>query len=97
MTLVGAALSEHPLATHAVGETVGRLLELGGPRPDVVTLFATEPHLGSLDDVVGAVRHLLEPRALVGASMQSVLAGSREVMDHAAVSLMAIWFGGTRV
>jgi len=97
MTLVGAALSEHPLATHAVGETVGRLLELGGPRPDVVTLFATEPHLGSLDDVVGAVRHLLEPRALVGASMQSVLAGSREVMDHAAVSLMAIWFGGSRV
>jgi small ligand-binding sensory domain FIST len=97
VTLVGAALSEHPLATHAVGETVGQLLEVGGPRPDLVTLFATEPHVGALEDVVRAVRHLLEPRVLVGATAQSVLGGAREVEDHAALVLAAMWFGGARV
>ncbi|UDY36412.1 FIST signal transduction protein [Dermatobacter hominis] len=97
MTVVGAALSEHPLATHAVGETVGHLLEVGGPRPDLVTLFATEPHLGALEDIVRAVRHLLEPRVLVGAASQSVLGGAREVEDHAALVVQAMWFGGARI
>ncbi len=97
MTVVGAALSEHPLATHAVGETVGHLLDVGGPRPDLVALFATEAHLGVLEDIVGAVRQLLEPRALIGACTQSVLAGSREVEDHSALVIQAMWLGGTRI
>lgn len=97
MAIVGAALSEHPLATHAVGETVGQLLEVGGPRPDLVVMFITEAHLGALDDIVASVRHLLEPRALVGASMQSVLGGSREVEDHAALVVQAMWLGGARL
>jgi small ligand-binding sensory domain FIST len=97
VTVVGAALSEHPLATHAVGETVGHLLEVGGPRPDLVTLFATEAHVGALEDIVRAVRHLLEPRALIGSASQSVLGGGREVEDHAALVIQAMWFGGAKV
>ena len=97
MTVVGAALSEHPLATHAVGETVGHLLEVGGPRPDLVTLFVTEPHVGAIEDIVRAVRHLLEPRVMVGSTAQSVLGGAREVEDHSALVVQAMWFGGARV
>ena len=37
--VTAAALSEHPLATHAVGECVGQLLEAGGPGPDLVAIF----------------------------------------------------------
>jgi small ligand-binding sensory domain FIST len=97
MTVVGVALSEHPLATHAVGETVGHLLDVGGTRPDLVAVFATEAHLGMLEDIVAAVRHLLEPRALIGACTQSVLTGAREVEDHSALVIQAMWLGGARI
>ena len=36
-----SAISEHPLATHATGEVVGRALELVGPQPDIACLFVT--------------------------------------------------------
>jgi small ligand-binding sensory domain FIST len=88
-----AALSEHPLATHAVGECVGQLLEAGGTGPDLVTVFATAPQLGALEDIVRATRQLLGPRTLVGASAVSVLGGSREVEEHAAVAMFASWGG----
>lgn len=87
-----AALSEHPLATHAVGECVGHLLEAGdGREPDLVVLFVTAAHLGALEDIVGAVRTLLSPRTLLGAGASSVLAGRREVEEHAAISMFAMW------
>lgn len=94
MTIAGAALSEHPLATHAVGETVGHLLEVGGPRPDLVATFATDAHRGVLEDVAGAVRRLLEPRVLVGSTAQSVLGPSRAVGDRPGLAVLACWFGG---
>lgn len=87
-----AALSEHPLATHAVGECVGHLLDVGGGHePDLVAVFATSPHVGALEDIVGAVRELVSPRTLIGASAESVLAGRREVEDHAAITMFALW------
>ncbi len=97
MIVVGAALSEHPLATHAVGEVVGGILDAGGPRPDLMAVFVTEPHLGVLEDITAAVRHLLGPRVLLGCSAASVLAGSREVEDRVALSAFAVWFGAVGV
>jgi small ligand-binding sensory domain FIST len=88
----GAALSEHPLATHAVGECVGQLLDRGaGREPDVVFVFVTTPHAGSMEDIARAVRQLLSPRTLIGASAVSVLGGRREVEEHASVSMFALW------
>lgn len=87
-----AALSEHPLATHAVGECVGALLEQGGPSPDLLVLFVTAPQLGVLEDVVAASRQLLDPRVTLGASAVSVLAGGREVEEHSAVAAFGLWF-----
>lgn len=89
--LVAAAMSEHPLATHAVGESVGHLLEKGGPRPDLVVLAVTGPYLGALEDISAAVRQLLSPAVLIGAGAESVLGGGREVEGIGALTLFALW------
>jgi small ligand-binding sensory domain FIST len=86
-----AALSEHPLATHAVGECVGQLLDIGGPSPDLVVLFVTAPQVGALEDISPAVAGLLGPGVLIGASAVSVLAGSREAEEHAALAAFGLW------
>lgn len=84
-----AALSEHPLATHAVGEVVGEVLERLGPEPDLAVLFAGVAHTGVMEDVAGAIRGLLQPRVLIGCTTSTVLGGGREVEDAGGVSLWA--------
>ncbi|MEO6628004.1 MAG: FIST N-terminal domain-containing protein [Aquihabitans sp.] len=97
MATFAAAISEHPLATHAVGEVVGQILEQIGDRPDFAVLFVTGAFAGATDDLAHAVRELLHPGALVGATAASVLAGSREVENQAAVVLFAAnWCGRLR-
>ena len=91
---VAAALSEHPLATHATGECVGHLLEHVGPSPDLLVVAVTPPLLGALDDVVGAARGLLGPAVTLGVGAASVLGGPREVEGRAAVSMFAVATGG---
>src|SRR5258706_15166207 len=84
-----AALSEHPLATHAAGEVIGQILDRIGAEPDLAVLFVTAPHAGALDDIATAVTTLLRPHNLIGATAVSVLAGDREAEETAAVSLWA--------
>lgn len=88
-----ASLSEHPLATHATGEVVGDVLDqlrLDRDEPvDLATVFVTAPHVGVLEDVAATVRSLLRPRAMLGASAVSVLAGAHEAEETAAVSVFA--------
>ena len=86
-----AALSEHPLATHAVGECVGALLEQGGSSPDLLVLFVTAPQIGVFEDVVAASRQVLDPLVTLGASSVSVLAGGREVEEHSAIAAFGLW------
>jgi small ligand-binding sensory domain FIST len=84
-----AALSEHPLPTHAVGEVVGEVLEQLGEAPDLAILFVSAPHTGAIEDIVSAVRQLLRPRVLVGCTAGTVVGADREVEDHPAISLWA--------
>lgn len=84
-----AALSEHPLATHAVGEIVGEVLERLGEPPDLAVLFVSGRHTGVLEDVAAAVRELLAPAWLVGCTTGTVVGGDREVEDEPAISLWA--------
>lgn len=92
-----AAMSEHPLITHAVGEVIGEVLEKVGPSPDLALLFTTAAYAGAIDDIVSTVHHTLAPRCLIGATASSVLAGGREVEDKAAVVLFAADWGGRLV
>ena len=87
-----AALSEHPLATQAVGEVVGQVLEQLDRQPDLAVLFVTAPHGGALEDIGRAVRNLLNPRVLIGATAVSVLGGSQEVEGTPGISLFAARF-----
>lgn len=84
-----AAVSEHPLPTHAIGEVIGEVAEQLGEAPEAAVLFVTAPLVGVLEDYVTAVRELLSPTVLVGASAVTVMAGRREAEEIPAVALWA--------
>lgn len=84
-----AAMSEHPLTAHAVGEVTGAVLEQIGERPDFATVFVTPPHAGALEDIMRTVEEVLHPLVSLGCAAESVLGPHREVEQGAAVTLMA--------
>jgi small ligand-binding sensory domain FIST len=84
-----AALSQHPLATHAVGEVVGEVLDALGESPDLALLFVGTAHTGAIEDIVGAVRQLLHPGTLVGCTAGTVVGGASEVEEGPALALWA--------
>ncbi|HUY21042.1 MAG TPA: FIST N-terminal domain-containing protein [Acidimicrobiales bacterium] len=84
-----AAMSEHPLTAHAVGEVAGEVLERIGERPDLAVLFVTPPHAGALEDAMRTVEEVLHPLVALGGAAQSVLGPHREVEQGAAVTLFA--------
>ncbi len=84
-----AAMSEHPLTAHAVGEVTGAVLERMGDRPDFATVFVTPPHAGALEDVMRTVEEVLHPLVSLGCAAESVLGPHREVEQGAAVTLFA--------
>jgi small ligand-binding sensory domain FIST len=90
VSIYACGLSEHPVPTQAVGEAVGQVLEgLEDERPDLVLLFAS-PHLvGAFEDIATAVRALLEPAVLLGATAVAVIGGPREIEDRTALSIFA--------
>lgn len=89
-----AALSEHPDPAVAVGEVTGQILEALGEGPvDLALLFAGGPHTRALAEAAGALRALLRPTTLLGATASSVLAAGREVEETVAISLWAGRFG----
>jgi small ligand-binding sensory domain FIST len=84
-----AALSEHPVPPHAVGEVAGEVLDRFGDRPDLAFVFVTPPFAGALEDAVAAIDELLHPLVLLGCAAESVVGPHREVERTAAVSLFA--------
>ncbi|MGA2519520.1 MAG: FIST N-terminal domain-containing protein [Acidimicrobiales bacterium] len=84
-----AAMSEHPLTAHAVGEVTGEVLERIGDRPDLATVFVTPPHAGALEDAMRTVQEVLHPLVSIGCAAESVLGPHREVEHGAAVTLFA--------
>ena len=84
-----AALSQHPLATHAVGEVTGQVLDKVGEAPELAVLFVSAAHTGAMEDIAAAVRSILLPEVLVGCTAASVVGGAREVEDQPAISLWA--------
>lgn len=91
-----AALSEHPLATHAIGEVIGHVVEQIGEEPDVAVLLVTGPLTGVLEDFVSTVNAVLRPKSLVGTTAVSVLAANREAEEVPAVVLWAGHVDGAR-
>lgn len=86
-----ASLSQHPVAADAVGEVLGAIVEQGGVEPDLVVIFASAAHVEFLGEITAAVRTVLRPGALVGASASSVLAGAQEAEEVPALAVWAAW------
>jgi small ligand-binding sensory domain FIST len=90
-----AALSQHPLPAHAIGEVAGQLLEqLDGDDPDVVVCFSSPHFVGALDDAVHALRSLLSPRVLLGSTASGVIAGTNEAEDGVGFAAFAACLPG---
>jgi small ligand-binding sensory domain FIST len=82
MERFAAALSQHPLPAHAVGEVAGQLLDqLGGQDPDLIVCFASPHFVGALDDAVHALNSLVTPSVLVGTTAGGVIAGTHEAEE----------------
>jgi small ligand-binding sensory domain FIST len=91
--MFAAALSEHPVAAHAIGEVTGQVLEALGGKPDLALLFVTGDHVREVAEAAAVVREVLQPSALVGCTAVSVMANGVEVEESAAVVLWAGRFG----
>jgi small ligand-binding sensory domain FIST len=86
-----AALSEHPVASHAVGEVAGEVLDaFGGDEPDLLMLFVSPHFVGAMDDLTFALDNLLDPKVMLGATVVGVVGGAREVEDSPGVAVFAI-------
>jgi small ligand-binding sensory domain FIST len=95
-TTFASALSQHPIATQAVGEAAGEVLEqLQGQDADLVVCFVSPHHVGVLEDVAGALRSLLEPRVLIGGTAASIIGGPREVEETPALAVFAARLPGS--
>ena len=95
-TTFASSLSQHPIATHAVGEAAGEVLEqLQGEDADLVVCFVSPHHVGVLEDVAGALRSLLEPRVLIGGTAASIIGGPREVEETPALAVFAARLPGS--
>jgi small ligand-binding sensory domain FIST len=93
-----SALSQHPVASHAVGEVAGEILEaFSGDDPDLVVCFASPHFVGTMDDLAFALSNLLEPRVLMGATAVSIIGGAREVEEGPALSVFAAAFPDARL
>ncbi len=80
-----AAMSEHPIATHAMGEVVGQVVEALGEAPDLAVLFVTAP-TGRARGHRRRRREMLQPTTLFGTTAVSVVGGDREVEEQPAIS-----------
>ncbi|MCU1457344.1 MAG: hypothetical protein JWL73_1436 [Actinomycetia bacterium] len=93
-----SAISQHPLATHAVGETVGTVLEqLEGEPPDLLALFVSPHHVGTFEDIVMAVQRLLSPGVMIGGTAMAVIGDGVEVETEPAISIWAARLPGAEL
>lgn len=86
--LVASALSEHPLAAHAVGEVAGSVLEQLSTSPDVLFVFVDSAHTGAIEDISSALRKLLQPGVMIGTTACGVIDRTTEIEDRHA---LAVW------
>lgn len=88
--IFASSCSSHPLATQAVGEAVGALLEaLQGERPNLVVWFVTAHHIGAIEDIHSALQSLLNPRVVIAATSVSAIGGETEIENSPGLSIFA--------
>lgn len=90
MNRYAAAASRHPIAAHAVGEVAGELLDaLAGSVPDLLVWFITPHHVGTIEDIHGALGSLLTPGVTIGTTAVAVIGGTNEIEDGPGLTALA--------
>jgi small ligand-binding sensory domain FIST len=90
MSAFASALSQHPVASQAVGEVGGELIEqLGDQGCDLAVCFASTHHVGAFEDMAPALRSIVEPRVLIGGTAVAVVGGPHEVEEEPAFAAFA--------
>jgi len=84
-----AALSAHPLAAHAAGEVVGRVLEQLAEPVDLAVLVVSGVHGRQFEQIAAVVRATLAPGRLIGASAIGLVGGEHQVVEQPAIALWA--------
>lgn len=89
-----AAMSEHPIASHAIAEVIGQVSDALGTEdsfvePTAAVLFVTQPFVDVLDELVATIRTALRPASFVATTAVSVIGGPREAEQVPALSLWA--------
>lgn len=89
--MAASALSEHPLAAHAVGEVAGTILEqMNGEPIDLLVAFIDSVHTGAVEDMSAALLQLLSPTTFIGSTACGVLDRMHEVEDRSALAVWAL-------
>ena len=70
-------------------EALCRRDTLDGATPDLLVWFMTPHHVGTLDEIHGAQRALLRPRASIGTAAVSVIGGGTEIQDGPGLTALA--------
>jgi small ligand-binding sensory domain FIST len=86
-----AALSTHPIASHATGDVIADILDLGRASPDLAMVFATSAFSGASEDILRAIDVLLKPARVLFVSSSGILGAGSEVDGTAALSLWVFW------
>ncbi len=87
--IAASALSEHPLAAHAVGEAAGAILDQMPAGVDLLVVFVDSSHTGAIEDISAALIDLLSPKLMIGTTACGVLEQTTEVEDRPALALWA--------
>lgn len=90
---VAVATSEHPIATHAVAECAGSLLEASPGGFGELLCFVGPPFGGALIDIAGALATLLDAADVAGLESQGVLMGGRIARGTPALAVLAFGAG----
>lgn len=73
------------------------MLEVGGPRPDLLVVCVSDAHLAVLEDVNAAIHRLLDPRTSIGLTAHTLLDARHETDGHPALAAFALWVGGAAI
>lgn len=90
------ALSEHPDAFEAAGETLGQITEQLDGQPSFAVVFASASHRDQMHEAMAVVSNILKPDCLLGTLCGTVIAGNRELASTPAFALWATSQGEAR-
>ncbi len=89
MSKFAVSTSTHPLATQAIGEVLGGLLDGGvGFEPSLVFLWVSAHHIGALEDIADAVHQVLGPEVLIGHAGSDVIASANEIENAPCITAL---------